>query len=59
MADYEALTALIDFYGLKKEGKVAVVDKTPGLVGGRGGVVSCHSCLYRWQVLEMVAQQCV
>ena len=47
MADYEALTALIDFYGLKKEGKVAVVDKTPGLVGGRGGVVSCHSCLYR------------
>jgi len=32
MADYEALTALIDFYGLKKEGKIAVVDSTPGLV---------------------------
>ena len=32
MADYEALTALIDYYGLKKEGKIAVVDNTPGLV---------------------------
>jgi len=32
MADYEALTALIDVAGLKKEGKVTVVDSTPGLV---------------------------
>lgn len=38
MADYEALTALIDFYGLKKEGKVAVVDKTPGLVVNKARV---------------------
>merc|ERR1712083_140897 len=32
MADYEALTALIDVAGLKKEGKVTVVDSTPGLL---------------------------
>jgi len=32
MADYEALTALIDVVGLKKEGKVTIVDSTPGLL---------------------------
>jgi hypothetical protein len=33
--DYEPLTALIDFYGLKAEGKVAVVDSRPGLLVAR------------------------
>jgi len=32
MAEVETLTALIDFYGLKKEGKVTSTDNTPVMV---------------------------
>ena len=32
LAEVETLTALIDFYGLKKEGKVTSTDNTPTMV---------------------------
>ena len=38
MAEVETLTALIDFYGLKKEGKVTASDNVPTMVVNKNKV---------------------